>query len=94
MKNVIAILNLYKFQQNLFALLFFLLIGFSVNSQSKKEFHDWASTAPILLDSYHYFKPIIIEAEGKSNAYYLDENLKPYSSNCIVENTRLEAGKD
>ena len=94
MKNVIAILKLYKFQQNLFALLFFLLIGFSVNSQSKKEFHNWGITAPIVLDSYRHFEPIIIKAEGKCNAHYLDENLKSYSSNYIVGNTRLDAGKD
>ena len=86
MKNVIAILNLDKFQQNLFALLFFLLIGFSVNSQSKKEFHNLAITAPIVLDNYTYFKPIVINMEVKFNSYYL----KPYGCDYIVK----DAGKD
>ncbi|MNF30848.1 hypothetical protein D3C84_115970 [compost metagenome] len=57
-----------KFYKKVFSVLFFSIIGFSVQSQTNKEFHSWAPTPPMGWNSWDCYGPTVTEAEVKANA--------------------------
>lgn len=83
-----------KLHKTLFSILFFSIIGYSVHSQTNKEFHSWAATPPMGWNSWDCFGPTVTEAEVKANADYMAKYLKPYGWNYIVVDIRWYVGND
>jgi alpha-galactosidase len=84
----------YKFNKTLFFVLFFSIIGYSVHSQTKTDFHSWAATPPMGWNSWDCFGPTVTEAEVKANADYMAKYLKPYGWDYIVVDIRWYVGND
>jgi alpha-galactosidase len=84
----------YKFHETLFYVLFFSIIGYSVHSQTNKEFHSWAATPPMGWNSWDCFGPTVTEAEVKANADYMAKYLKPYGWDYVIVDIRWYVGND
>lgn len=74
--------------------LFFSIIGYNVQSQTKTDFHSWAATPPMGWNSWDCFGPTVTEAEVKANADYMSKYLKSYGWNYIVVDIRWYVGND
>jgi hypothetical protein len=83
-----------KFFKINFLVLFFFLFHNTVQSQTKKVFHDWAATPPMGWNSWDCFGPTVTEAEVKNNADYMSKYLKPYGWNYIIVDIRWYVGND
>ena len=67
-----------KFYKVAVAVFCFSASSYTVQSQTKKDFHDWAATPPMGWNSWDCFGPTVTEAEVKANADYMAKYLKPY----------------
>jgi alpha-galactosidase len=83
-----------KFHKTAVSVLFFLMIGYIVQSQTRTEFHRWAPQPPMGWNSWDCFGPTVTEAEVKANADYMAKYLKPYGWNYIIVDIRWYVGND
>ncbi|HKO77543.1 MAG TPA: NPCBM/NEW2 domain-containing protein [Flavobacterium sp.] len=84
----------YKFHKTIVSVLFFSLLTNSIQSQTNKDFHSWASTPPMGWNSWDCFGPTVTEAEVKANADYMAKHLKPYGWDYIIVDIRWYVGND
>ena len=84
----------YKFHKTIVSVLFFSLLANSIQSQTNKDFHSWASTPPMGWNSWDCFGPTVTEAEVKANADYMAKHLKPYGWDYIIVDIRWYVGND
>ncbi|MBF4472958.1 NPCBM/NEW2 domain-containing protein [Flavobacterium sp. HJJ] len=84
----------FKSNKAAFIILFLSIISNTVQSQTKNNFHDWASTPPMGWNSWDCFGPTVTEAEVKANADYMSKYLKPYGWDYIVVDIRWYVGND
>ena len=83
-----------KFYKVALAAFCFSASAYTVQSQTKKDFHDWAATPPMGWNSWDCFGPTVTEAEVKANADYMAKYLKPYGWDYIVVDIRWYVGND
>jgi len=75
----------------LYCCIFFNAIG---QTDSGKDFHNWAATPPMGWNSWDCFGPTVTESEVKANADYMARYLKQYGWNDVVVDIRWYVSND